>query len=412
MDNFLYIRNTGYRSIDQNDYQVFQRFNLTMMYEYDVMLDDTLWPCEIDVDVDEDDHNETQSRITYLKVPNLDYNARLPAELMGLSALRILKADSTGIGSIPPSIRSLRNLQKLDLSHNTLQNLPREIGDLNNLKELDLSFNPLSSLPNSIGSLQNLTMLKVHSTMISSFPDELWNLGSLKKLLACHMEHFRRHRRKLNISPLIERLQTLEILHLGSTGILDNLPHEIGNLQNLATLVLKGPQRIKLPPTLKNLYNLTELVLLSRTKIDVQDVNVVGMLPNLTHFFFLDTRALEYTDEEFLQFLQIVQQSNYLGAVDLVLEEHLPGLSYALGCNRFQKRVNGRNPFYVSQELLLQKLWPLVLTNAAYPFRPWKSRQCPITAQNAVYTLLKKGRGSFLQVLHHRNSTKQQNKNK
>ena len=240
---------------------------------------------------------------------------------------------------------------------------------------------------------------------------------SLRYFLACGMKYIRRNRRQRIISPMIERLHNLEHLCLGSTGNLDNLPNEIGNLPKLDRLCLEGPERIQTPSTLKNLQNLTRLVLRSRTKIDVHDLDVIRMIPNLTHFVFLDLnekKALKYTTEELQQILQIVQQSRYLGSIDHVLEKHIPGLTYALACNRFHKHCNGSNPFYVSelsQERLLQKLWPFILTNATQPFRRWTPKQCSITAHDAVYTLLTKGRGSFLQVLHQRNSSERQDNN-
>ncbi len=406
MDKFLYIRNNGYRSIHENDYRVFQRFNLTMMYEYDVMLDDTLWPCEIDVE--EDENNET--RITFLKVPKLDYNARLPAELTGLSALRILKAARTGIGSIPTSIGLLKNLQELDLSSNHIEHLPREIGLLTKLQKLNLAQNPISSLPSTIGRLQKLTYLSVSSTKLSTFPDEFWNLTSLNQLCATDMDYYRRNHRRLRLHTSIERLQNLVQLHIGSNGVLDNLPDEIGNLPKLEVLLLKGPKGIKLLRTLKNLNNLTVLELQSRTKIDVEDLDVIRLIPNLSHFSFLRSKedlVLEYTLDERNRFCQMVQQSRYLGVVDLVLEAHIPCLPYALACNRFRSCVHGKNPFYGkgnAQELLLQKLWPTIIVNATIPFRPWNTRQEPIAIHDAVYTLLNRGRGSFLQVLYHRKS--------
>jgi Leucine-rich repeat (LRR) protein len=62
----------------------------------------------------------------------------------------VLELRSNNISVIPPEIKSLKNLQKLDLSQNKIQILPLDMWELNKLATLDLNGNPLISIPNNV----------------------------------------------------------------------------------------------------------------------------------------------------------------------------------------------------------------------------------------------------------------------
>jgi Leucine-rich repeat (LRR) protein len=71
-------------------------------------------------------------------------------------------------GSLKAEIRTLSNLEVLDVSNNQLTGLPAEIGQLSQLKTLNISNNPLTGLPREIGQLQNLELLDLSGTQYST----------------------------------------------------------------------------------------------------------------------------------------------------------------------------------------------------------------------------------------------------
>ena len=84
------------------------------------------------------------------------------------------------MGSIPPEIGNLTNLEKLDLRINQLTgSIPPEIGNLTNLTLLDLSENQLTgSIPPEIGNLTNLEYLLLHSNQLTGkIPKSICDLG-------------------------------------------------------------------------------------------------------------------------------------------------------------------------------------------------------------------------------------------
>ncbi len=61
----------------------------------------------------------------------------IPAELAGLSKLKVLLSHNNLSGSIPPELGDLVNLKNLHLNNNQLDgNIPEELGDLAKLKPL------------------------------------------------------------------------------------------------------------------------------------------------------------------------------------------------------------------------------------------------------------------------------------
>src|SRR5437667_159740 len=108
---------------------------------------------------------------------------RIPAQLRSLTNLQSLDLGANEIsGSIPSELGNLRNLQVLRLSHNQLSGpIPTQLGNLTNLHHLYLAENQLSgTIPAQLGNLTNLQSLMLSSNQLSSpIPTRLRNLTSL-----------------------------------------------------------------------------------------------------------------------------------------------------------------------------------------------------------------------------------------
>ena len=158
------------------------------------------------------------------------------------------------IGSIPPELGDLTNLEWVDLGMNELSgSIPPELGDLTNLKGLNLVGNELSgSIPLELGDLTNLEWLDLDANELSgSIPPELGDLTSLEGLDLSANEL------SGSIPPELGDLTNLRGLDLASNELSGSIPPELGNLTNLEWLYLydnelNGP----IPPELGDLTNL------------------------------------------------------------------------------------------------------------------------------------------------------------
>jgi len=110
----------------------------------------------------------------------------VPAELGNLSELRSLYlSDNQFSGSIPPEMGELRKLQDLSLARNQLEGLiPTSLGTTKSLQSLDLSHNELSgTIPGELGELENLYALDLsHNQLSGTIPASLGDLASLDEL--------------------------------------------------------------------------------------------------------------------------------------------------------------------------------------------------------------------------------------
>jgi Leucine-rich repeat (LRR) protein len=112
------------------------------------------------------------SKLTNLQTLNFGGNPMLGKALVVQeeelpTSLKQIKGHSINLYSIPKSLFSLQNLDKLDLSHNKIGVLPPEIQLLSKLSELNLDHNSIQSLPTEIGKLTKLKVLSLKSNRLS-----------------------------------------------------------------------------------------------------------------------------------------------------------------------------------------------------------------------------------------------------
>jgi predicted esterase YcpF (UPF0227 family) len=77
------------------------------------------------------------------------------------------------ISTVPESIGSFPNLERLFIQSNPIEKLPETIGNLGKLEFLCLSYSGIEKLPDSIGSLKRLRRLNIRETGITELPASL-----------------------------------------------------------------------------------------------------------------------------------------------------------------------------------------------------------------------------------------------
>ena len=180
--------------------------------------------------------NDTGSSITSLTLgfSGLGGNqlrGRIPAQLRSLTNLQSLDLGANEIsGSIPSELGNLRNLQVLRLSHNQLSGpIPTQLGNLSMLYSLNLSYNQLSGpIPAQLGNLTNLQDLNLGSNRLSgTIPAELGNLTHLESLMLFS------NQLSGPIPTRLGNLTSLTFLALSSNQLSGSIPAQLGTLPKL-----------------------------------------------------------------------------------------------------------------------------------------------------------------------------------
>mgnify|MGYP002480502086 CR=1 FL=1 len=91
--------------------------------------------------------------------------------------------------TLPKELGKLRNLQVLDLRNNnlSLSTIPSEIGQLVSLRKLLLANNKLLSLPPEIKTMKDLIELDVSNNALTALPEEIGDLVTLKRYHSTYM---------------------------------------------------------------------------------------------------------------------------------------------------------------------------------------------------------------------------------
>ncbi|XP_052269021.1 malignant fibrous histiocytoma-amplified sequence 1 homolog isoform X2 [Dreissena polymorpha] len=173
--------------------------------------------------------------------------------------LRIIDMSGQGMTILPMSVVGTNDTGELILASNNLRSLPPEIKRLTELRKLDISRNGIrctnpgdfSGLPGEIKELVNLVELKISECNLPYIPPAIWTLTHLKILDIS--------RNKINIlSPDIGELVNLQKLNLQQTNI-TTLPPEIAYCQELEEILLWGNVIESLPETLPEMLKLRTL---------------------------------------------------------------------------------------------------------------------------------------------------------
>jgi hypothetical protein len=122
-------------------------------------------------------------RYSHLNIANRQLGS-LPPDIGSLENLESLNACRNRLSALPPTMAHLSNLRALYLASNQFTEFPPVLLQLRNLTVLDLGSNRLEGLPREIGTLSQLQILDVRDNPLRSLPEEIRTLRNLKSLFA------------------------------------------------------------------------------------------------------------------------------------------------------------------------------------------------------------------------------------
>ncbi|XP_068020612.1 leucine-rich repeat-containing protein 40 isoform X1 [Melanerpes formicivorus] len=177
--------------------------------------------------------------ITTLKL--LDYSekqaAAIPDELFNAvqsHPVTTVNFSKNQLLEIPPRIVELKDsLCDVNLGFNRLSSVCLELCVLHKLTHLDLRNNSLTSLPEEMAALSRLQVINLAFNRLKAFPSVLYHILALETILLSNNQVG-------SIDPLqLKKMDNLGTLDLQNNDLLQ-VPPELGNCENLRTLLLEG----------------------------------------------------------------------------------------------------------------------------------------------------------------------------
>ncbi len=261
---------------------------------------------------------ENYTKLTNLKVLQLIGGGvdELKSVIPQIHSLRQIKFNRCELSICPEFIRSMNNLEEVDLAGNNIAEFPYElaqlerlsvltfgnglyggntidqldarIGQFGNLLELRLFQNPVATISPEIGQLKQLEYLDLNQCRLSEINTGFSELNSLQVLKISH--------NNLKQYPqAILKLKNLQELQCVLTAEGGNLP-SFSNLVSLRDLSisLKGVEQI--PEELGELSSLTKLTLTDCTEIKHKDV--IALCADLSALQSLYLYSSGYSDKQ------------------------------------------------------------------------------------------------------------------
>ncbi len=214
-------------------------------------------------------------RLTGLRKLNLRRNKlfRLPDNFSDLRELEHLNLGSNYLGGVPEQIRGFSKLKYLHLGNNDITELPVWIGDFaqldyltlhknlklksvdalaaqTSLRTLNIYFLNLGGLPKFIYGLKNLVTLNLWN--INDLSDDVSKLMNLEFFSLCGTPGMR------TLPDGFTRLKKLRMTRVFQNN-LEQLPANIGDLENLEQISLYQNKLSALPDSMARLKKLTKL---------------------------------------------------------------------------------------------------------------------------------------------------------
>lgn len=244
----------------------------------------------------------------------------IPAELGNLAnSLQelSLRSNKALVGTIPPALGRLKDLQVLGLSQNNLEgSIPGALGSLRMLQHLDLSYNILSGqIPPVLGGLTGLSIMDLSGNSLEgTIPSSFKGLKALQKL------DLSANQLKGKIPSELGNLANLQFLALSQNGFTGPLPVSFARLSNLEYFLMdSNPVHGNLPSYIAGWTQLREL--------SIANSYYTGAIPNNLGSLFnvsvinLSNNKLEGTIPPTLEQMH---QINYLNLSENFLTGSIP----------------------------------------------------------------------------------------
>ncbi|NXH19809.1 LRC40 protein, partial [Bucco capensis] len=175
-----------------------------------------------------------------------------------ITTLKLLEYSDKQVAAIPEEMFDAvqsHPVTTVNFSKNQLKDIPPRIMELkDSLCDLNLAFNKLSSISSELCLLQKLTHLDLRNNLLASLPEELAALGRLQSINLS----FNRFKVFPSILYHILTLETI-LLSNNQVGAID--PLLLQKMEKLGTLDLQNNDLLQVPPELGNCENLRTLLL-------------------------------------------------------------------------------------------------------------------------------------------------------
>ncbi|NWS20826.1 LRC40 protein, partial [Pachyramphus minor] len=177
--------------------------------------------------------------ITSLKL--LEYSEKQAAEIpeemfdaVGTNPVATVNFSKNQLREVPPRIVELKDsVCDVNLGFNKISSISLELCRLHKLTHLDFRNNVLTSLPKEMEALTRLQIINLAFNRFKVFPSVLYHLPALETILLSNNQVG-------SIDPVqLKGMDRLGTLDLQNNDLL-HVPPELGNCENLRTLLLEG----------------------------------------------------------------------------------------------------------------------------------------------------------------------------
>ncbi len=248
------------------------------------------------------------------------------------------------VGSLPPEIGHLRNLEKLTISHTYISgSIPKEIGHLKDLQSLVLSHNQFSgSLPKALSQLKKLQILNLKNNQLSGIiSSSLDNLIQLQKL------DLSNNKITGKIPTSLTFFSALQELDLSDNELNGPILYDIGNIHNLNYLDLSNNKIVGLIPVSFGKLKRLSYLNLANNRLIRSIPKEIGDLSSLKQLFLQHNRLQGYLPKEIgklkqLRKINVRYNQLLLGVNDIpnaILDLKLKEFEYAYNWRKNQQQI-------------------------------------------------------------------------